>query len=62
MKKQTSKVAATVFITNAAAMTTKGRQDVAEWLGNQAKSLIEYGDAYSKQFRARYYYKPNGKL
>ena len=56
-----TKVAATVIIYDAPRMSKKGREQVAEWLANQAKTLFEYGDAYSKQFRARYYYKPNGK-
>jgi predicted HicB family RNase H-like nuclease len=52
------KVAATVIIHDAKNMTKKGREQVAEWLANQATSLFEYGNAYSKQFRARYYYRP----
>lgn len=55
MKKETS--AAILTIKEPAEMTPKGRKAIAEWLRQQAKDLIKYGDNYAKRFTARYLYK-----
>ena len=53
------KVAASVFIYDAASMSPSGRREVAAWLKAQAAYLLENGDELSKTFRARYIYRTN---
>lgn len=50
------KVAASVFIYDASAMTRKGRKEIAGWLRAHAAWLLKEGDNYAKRFRGRYFY------
>lgn len=52
--KQKDETIAKLYIVGSSKMTPQGRQEVAEWIGNQAKSLIENGTNYSPTFVARY--------
>lgn len=59
--KVTYKVAASVVIFNAPAMTKSGRKAVSAWLREQAAFLEKNADKLSdKGFTSRYWYK-NGK-
>lgn len=50
------KVAASLFVYDAAKMTAKGRRDIAQWLRDHAKYLLKHGHEYAKTFRGRYLY------
>ena len=52
--KQKNKTIAKLYIDGSPKMTHEGRQEVAEWIANQAKSLVENGAGYSSVFVARY--------
>jgi len=51
------KSAVIITFKNASEFSKEGRKDIANWLRQQAKDLIRYGDNYSKVCRARYLYK-----
>jgi hypothetical protein len=50
------KVAASVHIYDAPAMTKAGRKEIAGWLRKHADWLLKEGDNYAKRFRGRYMY------
>jgi len=54
MKKE--RCAVSITIHDAASMTPFGKKAIAEWLREQAKSLVQEGSNYSKLFRASYRY------
>lgn len=51
---QSEKSAAVLTIKDAQRMTPKGRKDVAEWLREQARFLVEFGTEYAPRYRSRY--------
>lgn len=55
MKKET-KVAASLKINSPNEMTTRGKKQIAAWLIQQARQLIEDGELYANNYTARYYY------
>jgi len=58
--KPKTKAAAILTIRDAANMSEKGRKDIVDWIRQQAKDLIKYGDDYSGTMRARYLYEDDG--
>ena len=50
---------ARLTIKRADEMTHDGREVIAEWLRDQADSLVSNGQRYSKRFVARYHAVPN---
>jgi hypothetical protein len=50
------KSAAILTIKDAANMSKKGKQDIANWLRKQAKALIKDGHLYHKKIVIRYLY------
>lgn len=61
MKDKGFKVAASLTIYDAPNMTSGGRMRIYGWLVALANDLAKEPEAFSKTFRARYYYKPGGK-
>lgn len=58
MKKSVDcETAAIVTIKDAARMTKRGRERIAQWLERHAKDLRELGSEYSGRFIGRYYYR-----
>lgn len=51
------KTAAVLTVHHAALMTPTGRKKVAEWLRQQADSLIDDGKFYAPRFTGRYLYR-----
>lgn len=56
MSESKDKVAASLSIHNAAKMTPKGRMEIAKWLTNERKRLLNDHANYSARFIARYWY------
>lgn len=52
------KVAASLTVHRVGDMTAGGRKRVCGWLRKIADDLQKEPDAFSKRFRARYYYQP----
>jgi len=50
------KYAAIVTIFDAASMSPKGRQNIANWLRRTGSALQKEGAKYDKNFKARYIY------
>ena len=42
-------------VKDAGKMTSKGREDIAEWMRKQAEELIKGGSNYNRHFIARYF-------
>ena len=50
------KSAAVLTVKDADKMTKSGRRQIAKWLLQQAKYLVQFGDQYGPTLRARYLY------
>ncbi len=50
------KSAAILTIKEAHNMTEQGRKEIAKWIRDQADSLEQHGENYSKKFTGRYLY------
>ena len=61
MKKDASKVAASVTIHEISNMTDKGRKDICDWLRNLARDVQREPESFAKTFRARYLYPASEK-
>lgn len=55
----TEKTAAIITIKDGAIMTENGRKEIAKWMRYQAQVLLQDGENFSKQYRARYVYDNN---
>ncbi len=48
------KIIARLTIQDAETMTKERRQEIAQWLRENAKSILKDGDKYSKRFISRF--------
>lgn len=56
------KVAASLTVYEISNMTQRGRKNICNWLRRLARDITAEPEAFSKRFRARYLYAPDGKL
>lgn len=57
-KKANPGLSATLTVHRAAAMSLKGREEIADWLRSCADLVMEHGDQFASRFTARYLYPP----